>query len=628
MIGFITERRMHAGTKKTTVDNTPLPVVLFVMLILFLIVWSFQGKKIENAVYGTPIYQGKAGAEILLTHSNAGESRLVVGDVIPGSPAQTAGIETGDIILGIDNRIISTPDMAFHILSQKKAGDIVTFTLLRAEQTQTIHIHIPGEIQRDKASGSKSMSTGGHIIAMAFLLKLTIVMFLFIHKNMELRMQTVLLFAAIVVAAGSFFGIYNPVDAFFAIRFNTISLLVGMYIISTILDYAGFFDSVAHRLYLFAGTDRTRIMILFCILTYIFSLFVNNLTTILVMIPMTLKLAARTGFDPRPIVIGEVIASNIGGASTMLGDFPNMLISSEANIGFNEFIIFMMPIGMVLFATLLVYLWRKLDLYENLTSTDKEKNKENESENCENTLEKSKLKSSTHARHTSIRQLERTPVLTLENRKTIRRALFILFHMILLFILSQRLSLNTSAIALTGGLSLFLFSGINKNEIIRKMSFRDALFFTGLFIVVGGLEASGLLQYVTRFITALSLGKPWLCCLLLMWSAAFITAFLSAGPATALFFPVVAGMVNAPPGHIIWWSLSLGVLAGSSATVMGATAGPVAATLVEEFASRYALQLKGGNTLKSGLFSKTGIPVAIIMLSISTIYILMLNAKL
>jgi len=275
----------------------------------------------------------------------------------------------------------------------------------------------------------------------------------------------------------------------------------------------------------------------------------------------------------------------------MVGDFPNMLISSETGIGFNQFIIFMMPICLILFGILLIYLRLKIGDF------------------------------AVSGRGKAIRNQIRCPKLTYTERNAVKRAVIVLCHVIFLFMISGKMSLNPSAIALLGGMSLFLLSGIDRSAVVSRVGFNDILFFIGLFIVVGGLEASGLLQYISEVITLFSFGKTWLQCLVLMWSAAFLTAFLNAGPTTALFFPIVLGFSLSPPHHIIWWALSLGVLAGSSATICGATAGPVAATLVEKFIPQYRRSLSSENTITYGQFAKMGVPVMLLFLSVSSVYI-------
>jgi len=596
MLGITLNRRTKSDKVSIQSKGTVFKAVLFVGFILVLVAWAFWGDDLERKIYGTEPQPGKLGAQIQLSYGRAGgPSHLVIGHVQPNSPAQRSGLKKGDQILGIDGQIISSSEMAAHILQNKQTGDTIKMTVLRDNKSRHIYVHLSAKELRDKVLKIKSLSTGMRVIVMIIFLKLTILLFLFLWRDIENRTWGVLFFAFASLMTGALFRIYTPVDALFAIKFNTISLLLGMYIISIILDQAGFFDYIAFMIYRFAGDDKTKILILFCMITYLFSLLVNNLTTILVIVPMTLNLAAKVRFDPRPVIIGEIISSNLGGASTMVGDFPNMLISSETGIGFNHFIIFMMPICMILFAILLIYLKVKFHDLGDIGGKS---------------LKAQKI----------IR-----PKLTQKDRRITRRALFILFHMIFLFSISKSLSLSPSVIALVGGLSLFLFSGMNKILFFEHLNLNDILFFTGLFVIVGGIEASGLLGVITKMIMGLSFGKPWLCSLLLMWLAAVFTAFLSAGPTTALFFPIVLGIGSLPPHHIIWWSLSLGVLAGSCATVIGATAGPVAISLVENFSIRYNFDLKDNNTLTFKQFSRTGVPIMIIFLIISSLYILLLN---
>ncbi|MBW1942812.1 MAG: PDZ domain-containing protein [Deltaproteobacteria bacterium] len=600
MISVSLKSRPAVAASVGPFQKLDLKAVLFVGLICFLIFWSFGGKALERKAYGPPStdYQGPGdlGAEIVVWQPVNGATALIVGHVFPDSPAQRAGLKPGDQIVGIDGRLVSSMDMAMHIISAKRSGNSLKVTINRNGRKKVIYVRSRNPLTENQSLRKKALQNQdsllpSQLVGAIVFLKLTIVMFLLTYKNMVNRTLIVLLFAAAFVFLGLFFTIYSPLDAFFAIKFNTISLLLGMGIISIVLGEAGFFDYVAYWVCRFAGKSMVKILILFCLVTYAFSLLVNNLGTILVVVPMTLKLAAIMEFDPRPLIIGEIISSNLGGASTMVGDFPNMLISSEAGIGFNEFLIYMMPICLILLAILLVYLRLRI---ANFTLPDKEQ---------------------------AMRAQVQSPEFARKRRKALRRAVFVLCHVIFLLVISRRISLNPSAVALFGGLSLFLFSGIDRSTLISRVGFNDILFFIGLFVVVGGLEASGLLQYISDGITFLSGGKTWLLCLILMWSAALLTAFLNAGPTTAMFFPVVLGCNVMPPHHIIWWALSLGVLAGSCATVFGATAGPVSATLVEKFSSSHSMNLSGGNTITYAQFARIGVPVMFLFLSVSSVYI-------
>lgn len=412
-----------------------------------------------------------------------------------------------------------------------------------------------------------------------------------LYRHIVSRTAIVLSFAAAFVFLGAILGVYSPVDAFLSIKFDTISLILGMGIISAVLEEAGFFNRTAQKMFALFRESMSRIVVLFCIFSYCFSLFVNNLTTILVIVPMTLRLASILGFDPRPVIVGVIIAANIGGASTMIGDLPNMLIASETGIRFNEFIVFMMPVCLIQLAVLLVFIHRKtagLPIGKDLKT-----------------------------REGSIK----APYPSAAERKATRKGLFVLCHCVALLAFSDKLTVNPSTIALCAGLMAFLFSGMSRTRVLQRVGFKDILYFVGLCVVVGGLEASGLLQYISRGIVAISCGQSWLLCLILMWTAACLCAFLNAGPTTLLFFPVVLGFTAVPSHHVVWWALSLGVLAGSSATVYGATSGPVAATLVEKFSSRYRLNLVGGNTLGFRQFTEVGLPIMLVFLITSSIYI-------
>jgi len=576
-------------------DNTfYLNDFLFVFLIGLLILWAFQGSHIkklyeESVIGSTQLF----GAKILSSANG-----IEVQSVIKNTAADFAGLKKHDIIIGLDNHLISSLSTVLNIIDNAASQEsALIIHVVRNDRQKDIYVNFNTRSQTMTAK-SKIISFPSQLIVIALFVKLTAVMFLLMIKNIMDRMYIVLVFSFLILAVGKFFNIYSLMDAFFSIKFDTISLLLGMGIISIVLDESGVFNFIAFKMFNLTRGDRLKILVIFCFVTYIFSLLVNNLTTILVIVPMTLKMSTIDGFDPKPVVIAEIIASNLGGASTIVGDFPNMLISSEMNIPFNEFLFNMMPVCMILFSILLVYCKITFTDFFNHASDP----------GCK-------------PRNQKINR----PVFTLTESRAIKRAVLVLFHIILLFMLSSRLTLNPSAIALTGGLSLYLFSGIDRKSIINRIGFNDIVFFIGLFIVVGGIEASGLIHYISKSITFLSLGKTWLLCLIIMWAAAFITSFLNAGPTTAIFFPIILNIALHPPANVIWWSLSLGVLAGSSATIIGATAGPVSAGLVEKHCSLSNIQLKGGNTIQYIEFSNIGLPIMFIFLFISSIYICYLN---
>ncbi|MBI4669157.1 MAG: hypothetical protein HY747_08225 [Elusimicrobia bacterium] len=169
-----------------------------------------------------------------------------------------------------------------------------------------------------------------------------------------------------------------------------------------------------------------------------------------------------------------------------------------------------------------------------------------------------------------------------KNPRAVRRGLFILALAVAGFLVSDQLGLPPALIAIDAGLAALFFTGLDTNQILKELDYRDTFFFAGLFVLVGAAQASGLLNWFAQFIVHLSFGNVLVRCLLLMWVAAAATAFFNAGPCTALFLPLVLGFKTEAPQNLYWWSLSLGVLAGSSATLIGATAGSVTATMLSQ----------------------------------------------
>ena len=578
--------------------------LLFVGFIAFLLFWSFWGKTLEIYMYGQPVTKSQPinsiGAQIEAVPTAGQDPVIIVRRVDLDAPAGYAGLRPDDRIVGVDDRLVSSIDKIRHIIATKQTGSVLKITVDRNGKRRDFFVRfrkplVAIQVLRQNLLKNQFVPTPKRIIILFFFLKLTVVLFYLLYRQVVDRTAIVLMIATAMLLMGIFFKRYGPVDALFAIKFNTISLLIGMSIISAVLSETGFFVYVAQRVGGRAGGSLFRLLVLFCLLTYGFSLLVNNLTTILIMVPITLNMAATLGFDPKPFVIGEIISSNLGGASTMVGDFPNMLIATEAGIPFGEFVVFMMPICLILLGLLLVYLRRNIDLGEMTVSV-------------------SDSNGAFGARPLPFRFDPR-------QRRAIRRAIFVLCHVIFLCIFSKKWVLNPSMIALLGGLSLFLFSGIDRRKIIKFVGFNDILFFMGLFVVVGGLESCGLIQYISELLVILSFEKPWLLGLILMWSAALVTCFLNAGPTTALFFPIAVGFTLAIPAHVMWWALSLGILAGSSATIVGATAGPVAASLFENFGSKDRFGGPGESTLTFKAFARIGVPVMLLFLSVSSVYI-------
>ncbi|MBF0396289.1 MAG: hypothetical protein HQK78_05925 [Desulfobacterales bacterium] len=446
-----------------------------------------------------------------------------------------------------------------------------------------------------------SLSSVRKFVGGVILLKLTAVMFFLIYKEILNRLYIVFAFAFIFIFVGGFFKFYSLIDAFFSIDFSAVSLLLGMGIISAVLEQTGFFDSIAYKVYDFSKESHLRVFVLFCFISYILSLVFNNIAVIIAIVPITLSMSALMMFDPRPFIIAEIISSNIGASSTMIGDFPNMLMSTQAGLGFNEFFVFMTPICMILFGVFLFYFdLNVVKFMPKVSQIDKKLN-----------LKSAKV---------DIKIIK--PKISFREHTAINASILILFLVILILIISKNIGLNPAIVALSGALSLFFFCGLNKKQIAKKIYFDDILFFIGLFVIIGGIKASGFFKDISNILMFISIGKPLVLALMIMWLSALFTYLLNSWISILFLVPIVLSLNLITPHNMIWWALSLGVLAGSIST-SGNINTRVAILLTEKFNSKYKISPEEEDkALLNKNFSKICLLLTFIFLFISTIYII------
>jgi Na+/H+ antiporter NhaD/arsenite permease-like protein len=395
------------------------------------------------------------------------------------------------------------------------------------------------------------------------------------------RLAAVALGAAALLVMGTLLRFYFPPEALAYLwnRREPLLMLAGIGMVTDLLHISGLFEHLAHRAVQVAGADPLRVTVQLCVLTYLLSLLLNNLATILVIVPLSVRVAEAMEMDPVPLAVGEVIASNLGGASTMVGDFPNMLIATQAHVGFVGFLVYLAPICLLQLVVLLVL-----------------------------------LAPGQRAAGSRLPSLERV-LARLGSRRLDRRAagrgLAILAAMVVGFLVCGWLDLSPGVLALMAGHVALFAGGIPLRKLVAQLSVADLLFFVCLFLMVGAVSASGVLDGLGGTVAGLWQRRPIVGALAVAWGAALLTCVLSAGPTTALLLHVLA-----PAGgtRAIWWALSLGVCAGSSATLTGATAGPVTASLLEH----------SGHTLSFNRFARTGIPVMFLFLCISSAYLALL----
>lgn len=402
--------------------------------------------------------------------------------------------------------------------------------------------------------------------------------------------------AGLFLLLGSIMDFYSLPMAVDAVYFDTLVLLFGMSLISATLARSGFFAVLAERAAAYSMGSAWLTLVVFALLTYVVSLFANNLAAMVVILPVTLQHCRVARINPIPLLIAEVVASNLGGASTMVGDFPNMIIASAAHLHFFDFVQGMMVPCLFLLAVMLLFFQRRR------TSLGIE------------------IRPAPGYRPATLLAAQ------IEDTYLYRLGLIVLIFTLAGFLAAEMLEIRPATVALAAGLLLLVLGRFPKEELFSAINGGDILFFLGLFIMVGGMHAAGVLDGVTWFITTVGAGNSSLELILLMIVSGVVTLFMNAGPSTAFFIPVAGDMSAYIPGSIVWWALSLGVLAGSSAALTGATAGSVAVTYLEREIKRHPEMtafMAPSQGLDAQEFSRQGLPIMAVFMVVSAVYILL-----
>lgn len=372
------------------------------------------------------------------------------------------------------------------------------------------------------------------------------------------------------------------------IDWNTIGLLAGMMVIVAILDRTGVFEYLAVKSAQWGKARPGRILIILAVVTAVLSAFLDNVTTVILMVPVTFLIADALGMSPLPFLLTQVLASNIGGAATLIGDPPNILIGSAADLSFAEFVVNLTPLVLITLPFVLAYLYfvfRKEFHYNK---------------DAEETIRKMDARGA------------------IRDRVLLRKSLTVLGFVILAFFLHGVLHLEVATIALLGAAALMLYARSNVEEILREVEWPTLLFFVGLFVLVGGLEATGFVGSVANALTGVAGGASFTTALVVMWGSAFASGVIDNIPFTATMIPVIQELARAEglseaQTQPLWWSLAIGADFGGNATLIGASANVVVAGMSE----------RAGQKISFLKFMVYGIPVTLISLAIATPYVLL-----
>jgi len=360
--------------------------------------------------------------------------------------------------------------------------------------------------------------------------------------------------AGIMLAA----GVVGAEDAFFSeetgVDWNVIFLLLGMMIIVGVLRETGVFEFLAISAAKRAKGKPFRVMVTFVLLTAFASALLDNVTTVLLIAPVTLLVCLRLGVPPVPFLIAEVLASNIGGAATLIGDPPNIIIASRGDLSFNDFLFNMGPIVLLL---LVVYLGLCRFLFRKAFLYDEEK-------------------------VAAVMRLNEKEAI--EDRPLLIKAGAVLVLVTIGFVLHSALDTEVSVVALLGAGLLVAIAGLSPKEYLREVEWTTLVFFAGLFIMVGALIKVGVIGSLSKVVTEVTGGNLLLASILILLVSGVLSGIVDNIPYVATMAPLVANLADEAgnPGNVLWWALALGADLGGNTTIVGAAANVVVIGIAEK----------------------------------------------
>lgn len=431
----------------------------------------------------------------------------------------------------------------------------------------------------------------------AFWMSLAVLIGVYVLISLELVHRTLaaLIGAAFILTVTHTVGHFNHEyqmltfeQSLGVVDWNVIFLLMGMMIIVGVLKESGVFQWLAYKSFQLSRGRVFPLAASLCIVTAFLSAFLDNVTTMLLLTPVTIEIALVLGISPFALLIPEIMASNFGGTATLIGDPPNIMIGSYAGLSFNDFLMNLTPVVVVtMVAQILFTKWYYGREYSSA----------------------------------GVANVEQTIVFLREKyRITNPRLLYVggsvLVGVILLFILHGFFHMEVSVAALLGAALIVL---LNKSDIVHTLEhdveWPSLVFFIMLFIIVGAADQTGILQFVANWLRDVSAGNLVLAILLILWTSAILSAIVDNIPFTATMLPVVALLSKSIPGAetgVLWWALALGACFGGNGTIIGASANVITTGIAE----------KAGYKITFVDFLKHGTPITLISLIIASVFLL------
>lgn len=392
---------------------------------------------------------------------------------------------------------------------------------------------------------------------------------------------------AIAAMVGAFlvvgFQIISQEEAVSSIDFDTIGLLCGMMITVSIMRQSGLFEYVAIKGIKLTGGNPWRILIVLSVVTAILSAFLDNVTTVLIIVPLTFAVADTLKFNPLPILISEILFSNIGGTATLIGDPPNIMIGGATHLEFMDFININLPV--VILISIVTFGLLRMIYRKKLLSLE---------------IEKGKINAFNEKR-------------AIRDKRFLIKNLIVFALVIIAFITHHAHKISLASIALGGGFLLMMLTKQDPEKILKEVEWPTLFFFMGLFIIVGALEKTGIINFVAHKLLEITQGEITIATQLVLWLSAISTTFLNSIPYTATMISIIENIGNSIGGNYdqLWWALSLGACLGGNGTTIGAAANIIVA----------GFSLRTDYPIKFLDYLKIGLPLMLVSVVLASIYL-------
>lgn len=380
------------------------------------------------------------------------------------------------------------------------------------------------------------------------------------------------------------FHVLSVDEATTYVDINTIGVLVGMMLFVAVVKNSGLFEYVAIKAAKLTKGRPMAILVVFAIITAVLSAFLDNVTTVLLIGPMTIAITQMLEVNPIPYLLSQIMASNIGGTATLIGDPPNIMIGSAAGLSFMDFVVNTGSVIVIILAvTVLIYYF----MYRGQISVIEE--------NMHKVMELDENRS-------------------IKDKPLLIKSVIMTVVVVIGFVFHSQLRVESATVALFAAGFMLVFGKQDAEEIILGVEWSTILFFIGLFVVVGGMQKSGVITSLAELMMEFIGNNEALGIVIILWVSAIISSFLDNIPFVATLIPLIltmeSGGVDVTP---LWWALSLGACLGGNGTLVGASANVVLA----------GVSAKNGYPITFMQYTKTGFPLMLISILISTVYLLL-----